>query len=470
MHDRVLQLNKKLIKKSKYVIYLMSRDQRVMDNHALLYAQETAMKQGLLLVVVFNLLPLSDIQKYEHYAFMLSGLEMLASELIKYNIPFIMTSAETSESLAEIFIQLEAAAVYLDFSPLHGPRQLAKSLAQELDCQVSVIDTHNIIPVWVTSTKQEFAAHTIRTKVHKLLDKYLIEPNILLPQESFVLDYTKGMSFNTAWQQIEKLPRNGISVQAKPGSSFALSHLNKFVKEELSSYALGRNDIANDHQSGLSPYLHFGQISSLRVALEVLKAVNKTPLLFEQAKMPQPSEPASIYDGMNTLFEEMIVRKELSDNFCLYSASYNSLDSVTNWARNTLNEHAKDMREFVYTIKELESANTHDEAWNAAQTELKTTGKMHGYMRMYWAKKILEWSPDANTAISNCIYLNDSYSIDGCDPNGYVGILWSIGGLHDRPWIERPIFGKIRYMNQAGLKRKFDLDGYIKRWSEKITI
>ena len=186
--------------------------------------------------------------------------------------------------------------------------------------------------------------------------------------------------------------------------------------------------------------------------------------------MPQPSEPASIYDGMNTLFEEMIVRKELSDNFCLYSASYNSLDSVANWARNTLNEHAKDMREFVYTIKELESANTHDEAWNAAQTELKTTGKMHGYMRMYWAKKILEWSPDANTAISNCIYLNDSYSIDGCDPNGYVGILWSIGGLHDRPWIERPIFGKIRYMNRAGLKRKFDLDSYIKRWSEKITI
>jgi deoxyribodipyrimidine photo-lyase len=467
MQDRVIQLNKKPIIKSKCVVYLMSRDQRVKDNHALLYAQAISIEQNLPLVVVFNLFPSLGVRKYEHFSFMLSGLEILAAELSDYNIPFIITSEQTSESLAEAIDQLGASAVYLDFSPLHRPRRFAKSLATILDCNVCVIDTHNIIPVWVASKKQEFAAHTLRTKVHKLLEEYLIEPDVLNKQKPFQPSHRVGISFEDAWRQIEKLPRNGIKVEVTPGSSFALNHLNKFITEKLDSYAHKRNDIAHDNQSGLSPYLHYGQISSLRVALEVIKTTNKSPLLFEQARMPQASELTSSYDGMNTLFEEMIVRKELADNFCLYSPSYNSINSIAQWARKTLDDHAGDGREFVYTLDTLEAAKTHDEAWNASQLQLKSTGKIHGYMRMYWAKKILEWSPSASVAISNCIYLNDSYSIDGGDPSGYVGILWSVGGLHDRPWIERPIFGKIRYMNQEGLRRKFDLDTYINHWNAK---
>ncbi|MFZ1483813.1 MAG: hypothetical protein WAS36_02280, partial [Candidatus Saccharimonadales bacterium] len=173
----------------------------------------------------------------------------------------------------------------------------------------------------------------------------------------------------------------------------------------------------------------------------------------------------SLEDGMNALFEEMIVRKELADNFCMYTEDVTSLDAAPNWAIETLTAHSHDLREHVYNLEEFEHAKTHDEIWNAAQLQLTKTGKMHGYMRMYWAKKILEWTPSAQTAVDYAVYLNDHYSLDGGDPNGYVGILWSMAGLHDRPWLERPIFGKVRYMNAAGLKRKFDTEAYVEKWS-----
>jgi len=298
-----------------------------------------------------------------------------------------------------------------------------------------------------------------------LLPDFLVEPPRLKKQTLSTPPLPSSPSFAEARKSIAELPKRGTVVSAKPGSHAATVHLKQFIAEDLADYANGRNDIATDLQSGLSPYLHFGQLSSLRVALEVTKHVDQPPLLFTQAKMPQAGDKPSTYDGMNALFEEMIVRKELSDNFCLYSSSYDKLTSAADWAQASLNHHASDRRETLYSQNELEDARTHDPVWNAAQTELTRTGKMHGYMRMYWAKKLLEWSPSAQDAIDAAIYLNDAYSIDGGDPNGYVGILWSIAGLHDRPWSDRPIFGKVRYMNAAGLKRKFDVDAYVATFS-----
>ncbi len=130
--------------------------------------------------------------------------------------------------------------------------------------------------------------------------------------------------------------------------------------------------------------------------------------------------------------------------------------------RTTLEQHKSDRREHLYTMDQFEKAETHEDLWNAAQKELTITGKMHGYMRMYWAKKILEWTNSAGEAFKIAIYLNDKYELDGRDPNGYTGCAWSIGGVHDRPWAEREIFGKIRYMNKNGAKRKFDIDAYIR--------
>lgn len=467
MQDRLLALNQQRVSSGNCVVYVMSRDQRVQDNHALLSAQATAREYQLPLLVLFSLLPTVSVRGYEQFRYMLTGLEEVATELAGYNIPFQLTYGKPEETVLTALRQLKPAAVYLDFSPLHGPRRLAKLLGRELDCPVSVVDTHNIIPAWVVSDKQEFAAHTMRRKVHRLLERYLIEPPMVQPQAVPTIHVSDAMTFETARQRLETLPRRGIDVTATPGPKAGLNHLHHFISDVLPTYAMGRNDIAHDQQSGLSPYLHFGQLSSLRVALEVFHASGTMPLLFEEARMAQAGDTPSAADGMNALFEEMIVRKELSDNFCLYAPSYTNLEVVPAWAQQTLSEHADDHREHVYDQSQLEAAQTHDAAWNAAQTELTKSGKMHGYMRMYWAKKILEWSPDAARAVATTIYLNDAYSIDGYDPNGYVGILWSIAGLHDRPWTERPVFGKIRYMNDAGLRRKFDLDAYIARWQPK---
>jgi deoxyribodipyrimidine photo-lyase len=248
------------------------------------------------------------------------------------------------------------------------------------------------------------------------------------------------------------------------GENAAKERLAAFIAGTLPVYAHARNDIVRDAQSGLSPYLHFGQLASLRVALDVLREAVEPPLLLRAIRLARPAASNSISSGIDALFEELIVRKELSDNFCLYSPAYKQLIGGPFWGQRTLEEHRKDARDFIYSREDWEYAQTHDIAWNAAQRQLRATGKMHGYMRMYWAKKMLEWSESPEVAIADCVYLNDTYSIDGYDPNGYTGILWSMVGLHDRPWRERSVFGKIRYMNEAGLRRKFDLDAYCRTW------
>jgi deoxyribodipyrimidine photo-lyase len=237
-----------------------------------------------------------------------------------------------------------------------------------------------------------------------------------------------------------------------PGSRSALRQLQQFLKEKMDFYDNQRNDPNANAQSNLSPFLHFGQISAQRIALEVQKA-------------------SIAKDKKAAFLEEVVIRRELSDNFCWYNLNYDQFAGFPSWAQQTLNQHRKDQREYRYSLEEFEKAQTHDQLWNAAQKEMVYTGKMHGYMRMYWAKKILEWSETPEIALQSTIYLNDRYELDGRDPNGYAGIAWSIGGVHDRAWGERPVFGKIRYMSYRGSRSKFDVDQYIsqyKDWEESV--
>jgi deoxyribodipyrimidine photo-lyase len=213
----------------------------------------------------------------------------------------------------------------------------------------------------------------------------------------------------------------------------------------LQDYNEKKNDPNFSVLSNLSPYLHFGQISAQKIALEAKKL------------------EADYGESINSFLEEMIIRRELSDNYCLYNKNYNSFEGFPAWAKRTLNEHRKDKREYLYDLADFENAKTHDDLWNAAQIEMVKTGKMHGYMRMYWAKKILEWTESPEQAFEYGVYLNDKYELDGRDPNGYVGVAWSVGGVHDRAWTERPVFGKIRYMNYNGCKRKFNVASYIEK-------
>jgi deoxyribodipyrimidine photo-lyase len=228
-----------------------------------------------------------------------------------------------------------------------------------------------------------------------------------------------------------------------PGEDAARLALERFVDTKLADYDSARNDPTRDGQSNLSPYLHFGQLAPQRTAWEI-----------DQAQVSP--------DARGAFLEELFVRRELSDNHCWYNQAYGSFHGLPAWAQRTLDAHRADPRDFFYTYAEFEQAETHDPLWNAAQRALLRTGKMHGYMRMYWAKKVLEWSPAPEDALRDVIRLNDTYSLDGRDPNGYVGAAWSVGGLHDRPWANRPVFGQIRYMNFKGCRRKFDVDAYIK--------
>ena len=226
-----------------------------------------------------------------------------------------------------------------------------------------------------------------------------------------------------------------------PGEIAAKNKLD-LLRDSLAGYDEFRNDPTKDALSNLSPYFHFGHISPQRVALGI-----KNSSLPEQDK--------------NSFLEEMVVRRELSDNFCEYEPNYDYFEGFHDWAKKTLNEHRNDEREYLYPKEQFEHADTHDPLWNAAQNQMMNKGKMHGYMRMYWAKKILEWSPNPEEAMQVAIDLNDKYELDGRDPNGYAGIAWSIGGIHDRAWFERPVYGKIRYMNYNGCKSKFNVKRYI---------
>lgn len=464
MDKRVLWLSRNTPANPQCIIYVMSRDQRINDNHALVIAQQEAFAQKLPLVVVFNLLPTTGVRSREQYQFMLGGLKELEKELKKLDIPFILTIGNMPKELSILTKTLSPRTVYFDFNPLRGPRIQQKTVANQLDCRVAVVDTHNIVPVWVTSDKQEFAAHTIRRKLHKNLEEWLVKPDQVAKHPYTLSAITTSATWADAEREITKLKACGIKHGFKPGEKAALTSLRSFTETGLTNYASKRNDPAFEAQSNLSPYLHFGQLSALRIVLDILQDTTYVPLLLRQPKMPSASATPSREESIDTFIEELIVRRELSDNFCFYNQMYDQLDGAPNWARQSLEIHSSDPREFVYSLREFEDAMTHDDIWNAAQLQLRKSGKIHGYMRMYWAKKILEWSKTPDDALQTAIYLNDHYSIDGGDPNGYVGILWSIAGLHDRPWFERSVYGTIRYMNASGLKRKFDTDVYLKAW------
>ena len=446
------------------VVYVMHRDQRVQDNHALLAAQALALEKEVPLYVLFMMGHFKNRAK-EHYEFMLDGLEEVSHDLKSKNIQFILKTGDAVKEIIQFVLDTKAGALLFDFTPLNEIRDRIKKVASDVTIPVTVVDTHNVIPLWVTSDRQEFAAHTIRRKIHKNLEEFLQSPAKLKKHLHLAKSIT-GVSFAEARKIISSYEATGINIGFTSGEKAAHKQLRKFLEKDLPTYGKSRNDIATDTQSGLSPYLHFGQISSLRVAIEATSHVNEPPLLTHSFKLIQSGDTASASDGMNVLLEEMIVRKELSDNFCFYNKNYTSLEGAAEWAQNSLKQHLKDPREFEYSRSQWEKCQTHDEIWNAAQTELNKTGKMHGYLRMYWAKKLLEWSKSPEEAIKIGVYLNDKYSIDGGDPNGYVGILWSIAGLHDRPWFERDVFGKIRYMNAGGLRRKYNVDAYIKRVNE----
>ncbi len=454
MTTRIKQLNDRMVlKNDTCVLYVMARDQRLRDNHALAAAQAKALELQVPFAVVFCLQPSTGIRAREHYDFMLSGLREVEQELAKQGIPFMMLIGKAHERLLGAMHHLKPAAVYFDFNPLRGPMRLHQAIADGADCAVYEVDTHNIVPARVASDKQEYGARTLRTKIHRLL------PDSLADEADAVLQHPYKWPgvirpMQTLQQLIDELlagvRSNGSDISRfKPGEKAADVALADFIRSRLRGYAENRNDPSVDGQSELNPYFHYGQMASATAVRVVMTAAAADGPLQKDA---------------DAFIEEVVIRKELSDNYCFYNQDYDKLAGAPQWAQKTLADHADDPREITYSKQQLEKADTHDPAWNAAQRQLTRSGKMHGYMRMYWAKKVLEWSSSPQEALDTLLYFNDFYHIDGGDPNGYVGILWSIAGLHDRPWAGRPIYGNVRSMVYGGLKRKFDIVAYERRW------
>ncbi len=433
------------------VVYWMQRDQRVQDNWALLYAQECAIKANVPLVVLFNLVPVFGNTTLRHYNFMFGGLQEVEKELDVLNIPFILLQGNPNETIARYIEEHSVGHLVTDFNPLRFTDVWREKVAKKIPVQFSEVDAHNIIPCWIASPKEEFAAYTFRPKVHRLLPEFLTAfPKVATQKLQPVKKFEK-INWNSVLEDIDT-NRTVVPVSwLSPGITNAKKMLKDFTENKLDAYPRKRNDPNENHLSHLSPYLHFGQIGAQSIALKIQNADAKK-------------------DCKDTYLEELIVRRELADNFCFYNSNYDKVIGAHAWAQKSIGEHKADVREFLYTKKELEEAKTHDPLWNAAQLQMVKEGKMHGFMRMYWAKKIVEWTKDVQQAIDIALYLNDKYELDGTDPNGVVGVMWSVCGVHDRAWNERPVFGKIRYMNYNGCKRKFDVAQYIARYGEEKTL
>jgi deoxyribodipyrimidine photo-lyase len=428
------------------VLYVVARDVRVQDNWALLHALNLANSRQVPLLVLFAVAPMFNNGSARHNEWMVQGLQELARSLSTYHIPFFVACGPWVATVTEFVERYTVGEVVLDFNPLQPVRDWREGLAQALAVPVTVVDAHNIVPCAVASPKAEFAAYTLRPKIHRVLGEYLRPfPAMSAPTVPYLaavppIDWEFVRAFRNC-DYTEPVP-----MLLQPGEAAAHTQLDYFIDTVLPHYDTKRNDPTVRGTSDLSPYIRFGHISTQRIALSV-----EASTASRQAK--------------DAFLEELIVRRELAENYCYYTKEYAKVTSVHAWAQTTLAAHAADARSHVYTLAEFRDAKTHDPLWNAAQVQMVQEGKMHGYMRMYWAKKILEWTPDVQTAIDIALELNDHFELDGRNPSGVVGIMWSMCGLHDRAWNERPVFGKIRYMNYAGCKRKFDVKAYEERYS-----
>ncbi|KAK6478774.1 deoxyribodipyrimidine photo-lyase isoform X1 [Huso huso] len=440
---------------SEGIVYWMSRDQRVQDNWALLYAQHLALSHELPLHVCFCLVPRFLDATIRHFGFMLRGLEEVAKECAELNISFHLLTGYAKDVLPEFVRMRGAGGVVTDFSPLRVPLQWVQDVKERLprDVLLVQVDAHNIVPCWVASEKQEYGARTIRKKIHDKLSEYLTEFPPVLRHPHGAGCEVEAVDWEQARSSLE-VDRSVKEVDwARPGTEEGLVMLESFIKERLKLFGSERNNPNRPALSNLSPWFHFGQVSVQRAVLEVRKCGSKH------------------WQSVHSFVEEAVVRRELADNFCYYNKNYDRVEGASDWARKTLQDHAQDERSHLYSRAQLEEGKTHDPLWNAAQLQMALEGKMHGFLRMYWAKKILEWTSCPEEALETALYLNDRYELDGRDPNGYVGCMWSICGIHDQGWGERPVFGKIRFMNYAGCKRKFDVGQFERKYHpEKFTV
>lgn len=446
--DRISYLNEKSEQDGEYILYWMQASQRVNYNQALETAVRIANKRSIPLLVYFEIRTDLLDANLRHYYFMLEGLQEVKKKLNNMGVGFIIGCQNDDRYPNLDILAQEASIVITDCGYMHYQNEWRERLAKELPCLMIQVESDVVIPVESVTNKEEYSTASFRTKVQRLLPDYLQPMNMTLPEKSSLNLRVASFPLDDLKKSVEQLSIDKTVMPSpffKGGESNADALLDKFINEKINRFGTLKNNPSLDYLSHMSPYLHFGQISPLYIALKL--------------KAKAPSEAYRVY------IEELIVKRELAINHVFYNNYYDQFKGLPRWAKSTLEKHQNDIRKTVYSIAELEHGLTHDVYWNSAQQEMMITGKMHGYMRIYWAKKILEWSPVPQEAFQQCLYLNNKYSLDGRGPEAYTGVAWCFG-LHDRAWKERPIYGKVRSIDENHLKRKFDMEKYVQRIKE----
>jgi len=425
----------------------MQRAERGVDNPALDIAIEVGNELNLPVVAFFSAISNFPSANLRHYVFLNQGLRDIEEDLGERGIEFIVRRPP-GNSLEALLTEVQAAMVIGDENPCREPERWRKVLANRLSIPYWTVDADVLVPSSLFE-KHFFALHIFKPKLYAHFPEYLVEPRKPSPAKRWKRPATFE-SFNVkddvtaGWKNLDRSVEPVDYLTG--GTHAALKRLNDFVANDLAQYPDRRNHPELGGTSHLSPYLHFGHIGPLTIALAAEAAV-------KQGRVPK--------EAYDTFISEVIGWRELAVNFVKHVPGYDSIDCAEPWAQKTLREHARDKRDPLYSLEQLEKAETYDELWNASQMQMVKFGWMHNYMRMYWAKKILEWSSSPAVAFQNAVYLNDKYELDGRDPNGYAGIAWAIAGVHDRPWFDRPIFGTIRYMSGGSTGKKFNSKRYI---------
>ena len=508
--ERIKPINQHPVRQGQYVLYWMQASQRASWNHALEYAILRANELRLPVVVSFFLTGSFPGANLRHYTFMLEGLCEVERELGERGIGMITLCAEPHTGA--MALARNASMVITDRGYLRIQREWRHRAGESVPCALIQVESDVIVPVETASGKEEYSAGTLRPKLHRLLPEYLvpltpatpvrdsIELELPLPPGTVPLDLSRAV-MNGGKEEIPDLDTGVPPVDAYHGGiSRARALLDRFISDRLPHYQALSAHPELDLTSRLSPYLHFGQISPLDIAFRLLTGEEHHPgqetsdppvsprghghgggsparagyrhstirddtgIARRLPALPRQGEWEQEDPNIAAFLEQLIVRRELAVNFTEYNPAYDGYESAVHaWARASLHQHRNDPRPHRYSLGELENAETHDPSWNAAQRELLVTGHMHNYMRMYWGKKILEWTETPKLAFDTALYLNNRYQLDGRDQNGFAGVAWCFG-RHDRAWKEREVFGKVRYMNRHGLERKFTIERYEKRY------
>ncbi len=446
--ERVADLNDTEHREGSYVLYWMQQAQRTEFNHALEYAIQRANELEQPLLVAFGLMDDYPEANLRHYHFLLQGLQDVERALAERDIAFVVQRGAPDD--VAVRLAADATLVVCDRGYLRHQRQWRDRVARDAGCRVVQVESDVVVPVELVSDKLETAARTLRPKLTRHLGRFLV-PLAQTPLEHTSLPSEVGGEDLSDLDAL--LGRLELEQQVPPvplftgGTSAGRKVLRDFLAHNFADYVEHRNQPQTNDVSHMSKYLHFGQLSPLYIALEVGKA--------------------GAGENSDSYLEELIIRRELPMNFVFYEPHYDRFEALPAWARATLAEHADDPRDPVYTRDELERAETEDAYWNASMREMTYSGYMHNHMRMYWGKKILEWSETPEQAYDTVLYLNNKYFLDGRDANSFANVAW-VFGRHDRGWSEREVFGKIRYMNAQGLERKAKPQAYVAKVDDLV--